>query len=173
MLIFVYSQGEGIDLVYRGVPLPGGATNLASVMKQFEREQRRDELERRHAHLAKVYPTLYAGEGDEQGNAEAVDAAAREGGDADAAGVRGTRNLFRKEFGHLTAAAQDRFKEDSLWMGQAENVLRCAPPPPVLRTACATKSHDVTLLTTLPVVEVMRQHGCGLKCGVGCPRDLT
>jgi hypothetical protein len=125
MLIFVYSQGEGIDLVYRGVPLPGGATNLASVMKQFEREQRRDELERRHAHLAKVYPTLYAGEGDEQGNAEAVDAAAREGGDADAAGVRGTRNLFRKEFGHLTAAAQDRFKEDSLWMGQAENVLRC------------------------------------------------
>eukprot|EP01046_Picozoa_sp_COSAG06_P086443 COSAG06_NODE_33042_length_496_cov_0.871537_2_plen_43_part_01 len=43
MLIFVYSQGEGIDLVYRGVPLPGGATNLASVMRQVERDQRRDE----------------------------------------------------------------------------------------------------------------------------------
>ena len=51
-------------------------------------------------------------------------APAREGGDADAAGVRGTRNLFRKEFGHLSQAAQDRFKEDSLWMGQAEKVLR-------------------------------------------------
>lgn len=94
-------------------------------MKQFEREQRRDELERRHAHLAKVYPTLYGGEGEEQG--QTADAAAREGGDSDAAGVRGTRNLFRKEFGHLTQAAQDKFKEDSLWMGQAENVLRCEP----------------------------------------------
>ena len=110
--------------MYRGVPLPGGATNLASVMKQFEREQRRDELERRHAHLAKVYPTLYAGE-DGQQEAGQVPAAAHEGGDSDAAGVRGTRNLFRKEFGHLTQAAQDKFKEDSLWMGQAENVLRC------------------------------------------------
>ena len=111
-------------MVYRGVPLPGGATNLASVMKQFEREQRRDELERRHAHLAKVYPTLYAGEGDEQEGRQVADTDEREGRDSDAAGVRGTRNLFRKEFGHLTQAAQDKFKEDSLWMGQAENVLR-------------------------------------------------
>ena len=118
-------QGEGIDLVYRGVPLPGNASNLAAVMKQFEREQRRDDLERRHAHLARVYPTLYGGaEVDEEVSAQAADAAAREGGDADAAGVRGTRNLFRKEFGHLSQAAQDRFKEDSLWMGQAEKVLR-------------------------------------------------
>ena len=62
---------------------------------------------------------------EEQG--QTADAAAREGGDSDAAGVRGTRNLFRKEFGHLTQAAQDKFKEDSLWMGQAENVLRCEP----------------------------------------------
>ena len=114
--------------MYRGVPLPGNAANLASVMKQFEREQRRDELERRHAHLAKVYPTLYAGEGEDGPEAAAAAAAAaREGGDADAAGVRGSRNLFHKEFGHLSQSAQDRFKEDSLWMGQAENVLRCDP----------------------------------------------
>jgi hypothetical protein len=120
----VRPQGEGIDIVYRGVPLPGNATNLGSVMKQFEREQRRDELERRHAHLAKVYPTLYAAEADGEPEAAMASAAASEGGDADAAGVRGSRNLFHKEFGHLSQSAQDRFKEDSLWMGQAEKVLR-------------------------------------------------
>ena len=53
-------QGEGIDLVYRGVPLPGNASNLAAVMKQFEREQRRDDLERRHAHLARAYHVMSA-----------------------------------------------------------------------------------------------------------------
>ena len=71
-----------------------------------------------------MYPTLYAGEGDEQEGRQVADTDEREGRDSDAAGVRGTRNLFRKEFGHLTQAAQDKFKEDSLWMGQAENVLR-------------------------------------------------
>jgi hypothetical protein len=114
-------------------------------MKQFEREQRRDELERRHAHLAKVYPTLYAGEGEGEGGPEAAAAAAaaaREGGDADAAGVRGSRNLFHKEFGHLSQSAQDRFKEDSLWMGQAEKVLRCElslvpqRPPMIVADRC-------------------------------------
>ena len=43
-------QGEGIDKVYSGVPLPGNAENLGAVMKQFEREQRRDDLERRQSY---------------------------------------------------------------------------------------------------------------------------
>eukprot|EP01047_Picozoa_sp_COSAG01_P004274 COSAG01_NODE_140_length_24259_cov_41.225096_11_plen_145_part_00 len=90
-------------------------------MKQFEREQRRDDLERRHANLAKAYPTLFGG------GAGDKDAAPEEAG-----GVHtvtgddglGARNLFKREFGHLSEASQYRFKADSLWMGQAEGVLR-------------------------------------------------
>lgn len=113
-------QGEGIDNVYRGVPLPGNAENLGSVMKQFEREQRRNDLERRHAHLAKVYPTLFGG--DDLAGVQSAEAAYRAvAGDGEE--VLGAHN-FRKEFGHLSEASQHRFKADSLWMGQAEDVLR-------------------------------------------------
>ena len=116
-------QGEGIDHVYRGVPLPGNADSLGTVMRQFEREQRRDDLERRHAHLAKVYPTLFGG--DDGASAQAADAAYRAvTGEADGAPELGAHNLFRKEFGHLSEASQHRFKADSLWMGHAEDVLR-------------------------------------------------
>ena len=42
-------QAEGVDAVYRGVPLPGGAKTMGEVFKRFEREERRAALERRHA----------------------------------------------------------------------------------------------------------------------------
>jgi hypothetical protein len=87
-------QGEGIDAVYRGVTLPQGARSINEVMKRFEREQRRDDLERRHAQLAKVYPTLY-------GSAAEGEAAVggQDGGAQDVA-AEGKGNIFKKEFGH-------------------------------------------------------------------------
>ena len=111
-------QAEGVDAVYRGVPLPCGAKNLGEVMKRFEREERRAALERRHAQLAKVYPTLYGG---------SADGAQKDGGSASkpaSSEVAEHVGIFKKEFGHLSEGAQLRFREDSLWMGQAERVMR-------------------------------------------------
>ena len=65
-------------------------------------------MERRHAQLAKVYPTLY-------GSAAEGEAAVggQDGGAQDVA-AEGKGNIFKKEFGHLSHAAQERFREDRL-----------------------------------------------------------
>ena len=70
----------------------------------------------RHAQLAKVYPTLYGGGGSDGAASSGGAAAAKEGVDGEGESV----GIFKKEFGHLSEAAQTRFREDSLWMGQAE-----------------------------------------------------
>ena len=113
-----------MENVYRGVPLPGQADNLGDVFELFEREKRRDDFERRHSQLAKVYPTLFAGV-DETASQTADAAYTAAATQHEGAGL-GAHNLFRKEFGHLSEASQHKFKADSLWMGQAESVLRFA-----------------------------------------------